>query len=69
MVSNLRHERCRLQRLGFQCLYVFGMGIRTQHNDRHALPLPGTGAERILFYIDFVKDLAKSTSDPRVSRI
>ena len=69
MVSNLRHERCRLQPLGFQCLYIFGMGIRTQHNDRLALPLPGTEAERMLFYIDFVEDLAKSASDPRVSWI
>ena len=45
------------------------MGIRTQHNNRLALSVPGANAERILLYIDFVEDLAKSAGDPHVSWI
>lgn len=67
--GNLRNEEGRFQPLGFQCLYIIGIRIRTQHNNRLTLPIPGTDMERILFYIDCVENLAKSASNPRVSWI
>jgi hypothetical protein len=66
LVGNLLQEICRFQPLAFQCLYIFGEGIRSQHNNRLVLPIPGTRVKRVLFYIDCFENLAKNASDPRV---
>ena len=62
-VGYLCHESRRLQLLGFKCLYVIGIGIRTQQNNRMVLPIVAAEVDRILFQVEKIEDFAKNIVD------